>query len=308
MHFRQLDLNLLVALDALLAERNITQAGKRVFLTQSAMSGALARLREYFGDELLVQVGRKMVPTPLGESLAAPVRAILMQVQETLQARPSFDPATSARRFTLMMSDFVASVLMADVLRHLADRAPRIQFEILSNDIEVPADAIERGDTDMLVMPEQFLAPGHPSEPLFRDEYVCIVAADHPEVGDALTLEQYLSLGHVVVQFNRGRNPSVDEWMVGRLGLTRRIEVIAMTFTAIPQYVAGTRRIATVHRRLAEQFARLLPLRILPAPIDLPLLAEAMQWHTQFVNDPGIAWLRTEMRAAAGRMSPASAN
>jgi len=303
MHFRQLDLNLLVALDALLAERNITRAGKRVFLTQSAMSGALARLREYFGDELLVQVGRQMVPTPLGESLGPAVRAILMQVQQTLLTRPTFDAATSTRHFTIMMSDFVATVLMPDVLRHLTGVAPRMQFEIVSNDMEVPPDAIERGEVDMLIMPDRFLAEGHPTEPLFEDDYVCIVAADHPEVGDRITTEQYLSLGHVIAQFNRGRSPAVDEWVVGQLGLTRRIEVIAMTFSAIPHYVAGTRRIATVQRRLAQQVAKFMPLKIVPAPIELPRLAEAMQWHTQFANDPGLAWLRAEMRAVAARIT-----
>ena len=85
----------------------------------------------------------------------------------------------------------------------------------MSNDIELPPDAIERGDVDMLVMPEQFLAKGHPTEPLFEDDYVCIVSADHPEVGDRLTTERYLALGHVIVQFNRGRSPSIDEWMWG---------------------------------------------------------------------------------------------
>src|SRR5215472_18123748 len=116
MHFRQLDLNLLVALDALLMERNITEAGRRLHVTQSAMSGSLGRLREYFGDELLVQIGRKMVPTPLAETLAEPVREILLKVKATVDARPGFDPATSTRRFSLMMSDYVSTVLMNEVV------------------------------------------------------------------------------------------------------------------------------------------------------------------------------------------------
>ena len=99
MRFNQLDLNLLVALDALLTERNITAAGVRLHLSQSAMSSALARLRDYFEDELLVQVGRKMAPTPLGDSLAGPVRKILIDIQTTIAAKPAFEPATSNRRF-----------------------------------------------------------------------------------------------------------------------------------------------------------------------------------------------------------------
>jgi DNA-binding transcriptional LysR family regulator len=308
MHFRQLDLNLLVALNALLSERNITRAGKRVFLTQSAMSGALARLREYFGDELLVQVGRKMVPTQLGESLTEPVRSLLMQVQQTLETRPVFDPVVSSRRFTLMMSDYVSAVLMADVVQQLAQVAPAIQFEIVSNDVEMPGEAIERGDVDMLIMPEQFLSKAHPSQPLFRDEYVCLVSADHPELGDCLTTQQYLALGHVMVQFNRGRSPSVDEWVVSQLGHMRRIEVVAMNFSAIPQYIVGTRRIATIQRRLAERFVRFMPLKILPAPVELPFLCEAIQWHSQFDQDLMLTWLREQIRNTAIGMMPSAGN
>ncbi len=134
MHFEQLDLNLLVALDALLTERSITAAGVRVHLTQSAMSGALSRLREFFNDELLTQVGRKMVPTPLGESLAEPVRQILLQVRATINTKPGFDPATSARHFSVMMSDYVDTVLMSEVLRRAEAVAPRVRFNLVSND------------------------------------------------------------------------------------------------------------------------------------------------------------------------------
>src|SRR5262245_4933192 len=112
MRFNRLDLNLLVALDALLAEQNITRAAERLHLSQSAVSGALARLREHFQDELLVQVGRRMTRTPLAESLAQPVREILAQVQATVERRPGFDPSTSDRQFSIMVSDYVTTVLM----------------------------------------------------------------------------------------------------------------------------------------------------------------------------------------------------
>ncbi len=304
MHFRQLDLNLLVALDALLTERSITRAGKRLFLTQSAMSGALARLREYFGDELLVQVGRQMVPTPLAESLAQPVRRILMEIQQTLEARPTFDPATATRRFRLLMSDYVASVLMVDVVRHLAALAPHVEIELISNDLEAPTEALERGDVDLMVMPENYLLATHPSEPLFDDSYVCIASADHPDIGDSLSLDEYLALGHVMVHFNRGRNPSMDEWVVGRLGITRRCEMVAMSFSSVAAFVAGTRRVATIQGRLAARLSALVPIKILRCPVDIPPLREAMQWHEQFERDAGLAWLRNEMRRIAERMVP----
>jgi DNA-binding transcriptional LysR family regulator len=299
MHFEQLDLNLLVALDALLTERSITAAGVRVYLTQSAMSGALSRLREFFNDELLTQVGRKMVPTPLGESLAEPVRQVLLQIKATIHATPGFDPATSTRHFSVMMSDYVDTVLMSEVLRRAESAAPRVRFNIISNDVAPPNDFLERADVDLLIMPREYLSDKHPRDDLYTDSYACVVWSENPLVGDSLTQEQYLGLGHVVLQFGRGRIPVQDEWFLTKLGVTRRIEVLAMNFNSVPQHIVGSRRIATIHRRLADYYARYLPLRILAPPYELPLLTEAVQWHTLFTEDAGNRWLRTLLKQTA---------
>jgi LysR family nod box-dependent transcriptional activator len=303
MHFRQLDLNLLVALYALLDEKNITQAGKRVHLTQSAMSGALARLRQYFGDDLLVQVGRKMVPTPLGESLIEPVREILIKVKTTVEARPGFDPGSSNRRFSLMMSDFCATVLMLDVTQRAEKLAPHVTFEILSNNVEDPTGFLDRADIDALVMPVHLLSADHPQEVLFEDDFVCIAWSGNDGIGDALTLEHYLDLGHVICEFNRGRTPMADEWYLRHHGHSRRIEVITTTFNAIPLHVVNTRRIATLHRRLAKYYAGILPIRLVAAPIPIPVIVEAVQWHALFDTDPGIAWLRGLLRDSAAQLT-----
>jgi DNA-binding transcriptional LysR family regulator len=303
MHFHQLDLNLLVALHALLDEKNITLAGKRVHLTQSAMSGALARLRQYFGDELLVQVGRKMVPTPLGESLIEPVREILIKVKATMEARPGFDPASSTRRFSLMMSDFCATVLMLDVTQRAEKSAPHVTFEILSNNVEDPLEFLDRADIDALVMPAHLLAAGHPQEVLFEDDFVCIAWNGNDAVGEALSLEQYLQFGHVICEFNRGRTPLADEWYLRHHGHSRHIEVITTTFNAIPLHVVNTRRIATVHRRLARYYAGILPIRLVTAPVQFPRIAEAVQWHTLFDGDLGITWLRQLLKVSAAQLA-----
>src|SRR6185437_4599317 len=158
MHFRNLDLNLLVALDALLLERNITLAGKRVHLSQSAMSGALSRLREYFGDELLTQIGRKMIPTPLGESLAVPVKKVLLEIRATVAAQPTFDPGTANRTFRLMMSDYVSTVLMSTALPVIERLAPHVNIEILSNDVASPFDELDHAEIDLLIMPQPYLS------------------------------------------------------------------------------------------------------------------------------------------------------
>src|ERR1700734_3109378 len=147
MNLHRLDLNLLVALDALLAERSITRAAQRLHLSPSATSGALARLRAYFGDELLSQIGRRMVPTPLGESLQASVRDCLLHVQATVDVRPQFDPLNSKRNFRLMLSDYVSTVLMPGALRRLQREAPGVTIELLANENE-PWQALSRGGVD----------------------------------------------------------------------------------------------------------------------------------------------------------------
>lgn len=303
MHYRHLDLNLLVALDALLTERNITEAGKRVCLTQSAMSGALARLREYFGDELLVQMGRRMVPTPLAESLAPQVRDTLLKIKTIAETKPGFDPATSTRQFSLMMSDYCSTVLMTEVLPRLERLAPGVRVEVPANNIvEQPTEYLERGDIDFLVMPQDYLADGHPREVLFEDDYACVVWKDNPLVGERITAEQYLEMGHVVQQFSRGRAQALDEWFLAQQGIARRIEIVALSFNAIPQCVVGTHRIATVHRRLAEFYARYLPLRVIEPPFELPRVTEAVQWHRYFDADPGTIWFRKVLQDAANQV------
>jgi len=298
MHFHQLDLNLLVALDALLVERNITEAGKRVHLTQSAMSGALSRLREYFGDELLVQVGRKMLPTPLAENLSGPVRDILLKVKETLATSPAFDPSISTRQFSLMMSDYVSTVLMPEVLRRAEAVAPGVRFELISNDSANPFEVLDRADVDFLIMPSPYLSTSHPSELLFQDDYACLVWSGNTQVSDTLPKDQFLQLGHVLLRFGR-RTLGIDDYFLSQLGVKRRIEVIAMNFNSLPQCLVGTRRIATVQRRLAEFYAAHLPLRMVPLPFDIPPLQESMQWHSCFAQDPGSIWLRGLLRSAA---------
>ncbi len=138
------------------------------------------------------QVGRKMVPTPLGESLAEPVRQILLQIKATIHAKPVFDPATSTRQFSVMMSDYVDTVLMAEVLRRAGAAAPRVRFNIVSNDVSSPTEAIERADVDLLIMPQEYLSEKHPSEDLYTDHYACVVWNENPADRRHADQEQYL--------------------------------------------------------------------------------------------------------------------
>ena len=294
MHFKGLDLNLLVALDTLLAERSITRAGERMNLSQSAMSSALGRLREYFGDELLVQTGRVMLPTPLAETIAGGVREILLQVEATISARPQFDPSTSVRHYKLLLSDYVATVLMARLLPRLQAEARGVTVEVLPVS-ETPWEVLERGEVDFLVLPSQYLRLGPLSTVLMEDRFTCAVWAGNPRVADALTLERFLELGHVAVRFGGPRTPSLDEWFLGSLGHRRRVEVIATDFGSLLRMLVDTQRVATVPRRLLQYYARYLPLREVPLPVDMPPMCEVVAWHALRDRDPGSLWLRRVM-------------
>lgn len=298
MDFDGLDLNLLVALDALFAEKSVSRAGERLHLSQSATSGALARLREAFHDPLLVQVGRKMTLTPLAEGLVEPVRDFLLQAETILNNNPGFDPSTSTRKFRLMMSDYVETVVMTEALPRLQHQAPGIGLELLSN-VEGTSEPLERGEIDLEILPTRYLAPGHPSEPLFDDEFVCLAWSGNSRIKRHLSLDTYLSLGHVVVRFGRLQQvPTFDEWFVERFGHQRRIEVVTTTFNLVPQLLIGTSRVATLHRRLASFYQRYLPLKLVAPPLEIPRLEESMQWHRSRDRDPGTVWLRSILKSA----------
>jgi DNA-binding transcriptional LysR family regulator len=296
MHLGGLDLNLLMVLDALFVEKNVTRAGERIHLSQSATSGALSRLREYFKDDLLVPVGRKMVLTPLAEELAHPVRELLQHAEAVIRRTPVFSPESSERKFRIFMSDYIALVLMTRALPQIQRHAPGITLQIMP----LRTDALEQGDADLAILPMQILAKDHPFEVLFQDEFVCIACATNKRIGKSLSLRDYLSLGHVVVRFGEQQEvPSLEEEFLGSLGQKRRIEVVTTGFTLLPHLILGTTRIATIQRRLAEFYARQMPLKIVRLPKPLPRLEEVMQWHAFRNADPGLLWLRRTLKEFA---------
>ncbi|QJP09990.1 LysR family transcriptional regulator [Pseudomonas multiresinivorans] len=294
MRFHHLDLNLLVALDVLLEEQNITRAAERLHMTQSATSGVLGRLRKYFEDDLLVQVGRSMQPTPYALELAGPVREVLLTIRSSITAKPVFDPASSKRHFRLIASDYLISVLFSQVIQRIHKEAPGITFEMHPPG-EQAVEMTLRGEVDLMFVPERYLIEGHPSQLLFEEEHVCVVWKGNTAVGDTLTLEQYMDMGHISVAFGRSRQLSIEDWFMSQYGFKRRLEVITNDFNTLPQLLVGTHRIATMHRRLAELYAQYLPLRILPAPVKIPVMRESMQWHRSMDGDPMHRWLREKV-------------
>jgi LysR family nod box-dependent transcriptional activator len=305
MRFNRLDLNLLVALDALLTERSIVRAAERLNLSPSATSNALARLRDYFGDELLVQVGRRMEPTPRALGLAETVRDVLVRVDSAIAVPPEFDPASSERSFRIFVSDYSQMVLAPHVLA-LASQARCIaKFEFLPQ-VSNPQRSLERGEADLLVIPRGFLSPDHPQEVLYTEDFVCVVWRDSALARNELTLERYLAAGHVVMQPPGGIGDAFESWFVKRHGVTRRVAVTSYGFSTIPAMVVGTELIATVHARLARRLQAAWPIELRPSPVPITPMEQAMQWHQHRTQDPGLTWLRSLFQRAVARMDAAA--
>lgn len=304
MHVKGLDLNLLVALDVLLRERSITRAGERLGLSQPAMSGALSRLRDYFNDPLLVQVGRQLRLTPLAETLAEPVADVLQRVHATIATKAQFDPATSDRRFSIMASDYAFTVIMPPLLRRAEREAPNVSFQLRQLS-PTWHDDLSRGDVDCLVIPERFRLQTHPSVPIFEDDFSCVAWTGNTAVGESLSFEQYLAAGHVGITLSGVHELSFDEWFLRQCGHVRRVEVIAPTFTLVPQLVIGTSRLATIWTRLAQHAAERLPLKLLPMPVEIPPFQEALQWPAHRDLEPGGIWLRTVMQQVTAEIGAA---
>ncbi|WP_284615100.1 LysR family transcriptional regulator [Aquabacterium humicola] len=302
MRFNRLDLNLLVALDALLTERSITRAAERLKLTPSAVSSALARLREYFDDELLVQVGRKMESTPRAEGLHEAVRDVLVRIDSTIAMQPQFDPANTDRTFRIFLSDYSQLVFAPHMLALAAEQHCSARFEFLPQ-VTNPQRSLERAEADLLIIPRGFLSPDHPEEVLYEEEFVCVVWRDGPLADGELSFERYLAAGHVVMQPAGAVGESFEAWFLKRYGVSRRVAVTTYGFAAMPALVCGTAYVATVHARLARAFVKAWPVAIKAPPLPIERMQQAVQWHKYRTQDPGLVWLRNLLRAAVQRMA-----
>lgn len=298
MRLQRLDLNLLVALDALLDERKTTAVAQRLSVSQSAVSGMLARLRVYFEDDLLVPVGRHLELTPLGRHLADPVRQLILQIQATVALRPALSIETERRQFAITVSDYAVPILIAPLVRRVQAQAPSITIALLPQ-IEASGRALRRGETDLLIVPEDYLDPAHPHLLLFEDTYSCVVWEGNDAVGAVLDLATFARCAHVAPHLGRPGTPTVAERHLARTVPARRIAVTTHDFSSLAPLVVGTRLIATMQTRLAHDSAQRLPLRVLAPPLDMPVLRLCMQWHDYQTADPAHRWLREQLLAVA---------
>ena len=297
MRFKNLDLNLLVALDTLIRVRNVSRAADEMFITQSAMSNALGRLRDYFDDPLLIQVGRTMELSPLAASLEPSLRDIIVRIEAAIASTPSFVPEEATRTISLIVSDYTLSTIMPPFLQLVTQQAPRLRIEFKPQQ-NLPHLLLERGEADLLIAPTVFSSPNHPSEVLFEDPICCVVAADSPFSGHRLTEQEFLSAGHVIMQPPNG-GESFAQRICDELGLRIRVEVASFSFASLPLLVRQSNRIALVQQSLAQSMMDLGGVRIMEPPVAMPRLEQSMQWHSYRTRDPALSWIREQVRIAA---------
>lgn len=293
MRFNKLDINQLVVLDALLTERSVSRAAERLLLSQPATSCSLGRLRDYFEDELLVQVGRTMVLTPLADSLVKPLRDVLLRIEAFTTIRADFDPATIKRELKVEVSDYMIEVVLAEVLGRCAAQAPQLEFDIRMIN-KHSADHLALGEIDLLIGPDFLCAADHPSKALLRESFSCVVWEGNSQVGEVLEEAQFFELGHVVTEWS-GQLSFEDRFLASR-GTPRRREVVVPGYALISDFLVGSRRIATLQTRLAERLRRSAPLRVLPCPVKMAPVFEKVQWHRYHERDPVIGWLESMMQ------------
>lgn len=301
MRFNKLDLNLLVALDALLKERSITKAAEGLNLSPSALSNSLAKLREYFDDELLVQIGRKMEITPRAASLQDAVRDVLLRVDSTIAIQPAFVPHESDRSFRIFASDYVQMVLGPHLMELAARERCTAKFEFLPQ-IGNPHKDLERGEADLLVIPAGFLSPEHPMEVLYEENFVCVLWEGSSLAKSELTFDQYVAAGHAVMRPLNTQGDAFEAWFVKRFGISRRNVIFTYGFSMLPALVVGTQIIATMHARLAHQLVKSWPVVLKPCPIPVDTMQQCIQWHKYRTQDPGLLWLRKLMAQAVVQM------
>jgi DNA-binding transcriptional LysR family regulator len=294
----RLDLNLLVALDALLQQRSVSKAAAQTGVGQPAMSSSLARLRRHFGDDLLTRVGNEYRLTPLALELRDRARMALAGFERVFGARDDFDPSTTSRQFVLQVSDYGEAVLGSAVAGVLAQEAPGARMQLVPNTPR-PLDSSDPAllGTDLVIMPHGFLTD-LPYEDLFSDEWVCVVASSNTAVGDALTHDHLRTLPWVVT-FHSTAGTTQGMANLRLAGIEPSVQLVTEHFLTVPGHIAGSDRVALLQRRLVGVMPARDDVRVLPCPFVSGSLSMAMWWHPVHDDDPAHAWLRTVVRRAA---------
>lgn len=298
MRLNKFDLNLLLALDALLRERSVTRAAERLYVSQPAMSAALAKLRDYFRDPLLVRVGRDLELTPRGRSLREPVQQMLLNAHSMLGSHALFDPATEKRTFRILCPDYISPWVMPSILRRMEKWAPGIRIEVERPSVSGMA-SLAQGDFDLLLAidaPESLSLPALPesicSAFVVGLRYMGLASAFNAKLKEELSREQFLKLPHIIVRFG-GQYSLVEDHVQKKFNVNLDVRAVTENVLELPYLVQSTTFLAVTMEPLTRPLRQSKTLRVLELPEGvMPTSRLDMMWHRSFQTDPGHAWLR----------------
>jgi DNA-binding transcriptional LysR family regulator len=285
------DLNLLPVFVVLMEERNVTRAAERLGITQPALSNTLNRLRDTFRDPLFVRERYGIRPTELAEELAPAITQALAKLDDVILGQQDFDPLTAERLFTIAPNDYVEFVLVPAIVERLRKVAPGIRLRLTPFGSDIAETGVMSGTTAMvmgrLTDPPDNLVVQH----LMDDGLACVVRADHPEIGDSISRDEYERLKHVNM-LPPGRLRAGLFQSLERQGLKREVAVSVTHFLSIPELVAVTDYCTTLPTLICRRIALDPRLKVLPPPVDLGTFPVQMAWHVRHRNDPAHRWLR----------------
>ncbi len=297
-HLSEADLNLLIIFDSIYKERSLTKAGKRINLTQSAVSHALSRLRDMFDDPLFIRQGKSMEPTSLATELYPNIGQALHLLESALFERNAFHPATAQREFSVGMGDYGVVVLLPLLLKRIHKQAPGVHLRIRQTTIENREALLSEGELDALIGIEQPYGRHIRYSRLFQDRDVLIVRQGHPTIAHTISKDQYYSAEFISLCLTGSSGDPLDMYInFGRLG--RNIVLTVEQETLIPKLVAASDCIAHIGERLAREIVSGLPVNILPVPLPDTQFTLNLYWSAGVDTEPGNMWLREQIQQAA---------
>ncbi|QKT04627.1 LysR family transcriptional regulator [Ectothiorhodospiraceae bacterium 2226] len=291
MNNRKLDHNLLVVFDAVYRLANLSRAGIELGLSQPAVSNALNRLRAAYGDPLFVKTSQGMLPTPFARTIAPAIREALQLVEETLESNRKFDPLTSDKLFVVAMTDYGSATLLPALLSELAGIAPKVAIKVLRLDEKRVLKKLEANEVDLAFSSQVEAGADFYEKVLFKDEFVCLVAKDHPEIVEGITLAQFVGYDHVLYTPQEGNIGVVDRALAKRR-LASHTRLYAPHALAIPLVLNGSDLMVTLPERLARAFQSAWEFRAFKPPLEVPGFEMKMVWHRVNHGDAASNWLR----------------
>lgn len=291
MELKDIDLNLLVIFNQLLTERKVSKVAENLGLGQPAVSNALARLRKLFGDELFLRTSSGMQPTPFADQLAESIGYALGMIHGAVNARNSFDPASSKRSFSIGMTDIGEIYFLPLLMKRLQQVAPSVSISTVRNTAINLKDAMEAGHIDLAIGLLPQLKAGFFQRRLFIQQYVCMFRKGHPLDKKKILQSEFFAADHVAIVSAGTGHGQVDE-ILDNSSPQRRVKLKVPHFVAVGHILQSTDLVATVPERLAERMARPFNLTYVPHPVKLPQIAINLFWHAKYHKDPANQWLR----------------